>query len=85
MSANVDPKVLIGTCPGCNTKIRFYDHVELGEFVSCEECGDELEVVQLYPLKLDWAYSDPLEDDDQYVDADDFYFDDDDYDWGDDD
>ena len=82
MSANVNSRVTLGTCPGCQTKIRFHDYVELGEFVSCQECGDELEVVQLNPLKLDWAYSDPL--DDEYLDTDDFYFDDQDYDWDDD-
>lgn len=73
----------IGICPGCGARIRF-QNVELGEFVVCEECGDELEIVQLKPLKLDWAYSEPYKGDD----GDDGDFDDDwddEDDWEDDD
>lgn len=76
----LDPvsKAQIGICPGCGARLRFQS-VELGEFVVCEECGDELEVVRVSPIKLDWAYADPLESD-EYDDD----FDDDDYDFDDD-
>lgn len=83
MDTNLNTKVLIGTCPGCDAKIRFHNRLNLGEFVTCEECGDELEIVQLTPLKLDWAYADPLDDDDYNYD-DDFDADDKYYDWDDD-
>ncbi len=83
MNMNVDPKVLVGICPGCGAKIRFHRAVHLGEFVSCDECDDELEVIQVQPLKLDWAYADPLDDDDIDYD-DDFFVDDDDDDDGND-
>ena len=81
MSSDINSNVLVGTCPGCGAKIRFHGPVSLGEFVACEECDDELEVVKIKPLKLDWAYADPI-DDDEYIE-DDFYYDEDDYDWGD--
>ena len=81
MSANVDSNVMVGICPGCRTRIRFHKRMSLGEFVSCDECGDELEVVQLQPLKLDWAYADPLDDDDAEFDESFLVEDDDYYDW----
>ena len=84
MGTNVKTNVLIGICPGCNAKIRFHTKVILGEFVTCEECGDELEIVVVNPLKLDWAFADPLDDDDDSYSDDDFYFDDEEYYWGDD-
>ena len=84
MSTNVNSNISVGTCPGCGAKIRFHNRISLGEFVTCEECGDELEVVNVKPLKLDWAYADPLDDDDYDYSEDDFYFDDDEFDWGDD-
>ncbi len=80
MTVNPVPKAQVGVCPGCGARIRF-QQVELGEFVVCEECGDELEVVQLIPVKLDWAYSEPYDGDD-WDDGDDY---DDDWDDGDDD
>jgi len=43
----------------------------MGEFIVCQECGDELEVVSLTPIKLDWAYADPYDEDDEW-DEDDF-------------
>lgn len=85
MAINPVPK--IASCPGCGARIRF-QQVELGEFVVCEECGDELEVVNLSPIKLDWAYAEPYDDDDDDWDDDDwddYDDDDDDYDDYDDD
>lgn len=83
MTESSTSQVRIGICPGCGARIRF-QQFELGEFVVCEECGDELEVVQTNPIKLDWAYSEPYENDD-WDDEDDFddgwddYDDDDDW------
>ncbi|MBE7532019.1 MAG: lysine biosynthesis protein LysW [Chloroflexi bacterium] len=83
MAENSTAQVRIGICPGCGARIRF-QQFELGEFVVCEECGDELEVVQTNPIKLDWAYSEPYEnddwdDDDDFDDGWDDYDDDDDW------
>ena len=76
-------------CPDCLTTIRFMAAPELGQLVTCPECAEEFEVVNLSPLKLEWTYGDPDEwdDDDDYDDDDydDDDYDDDDYDEDDDD
>lgn len=87
MTLNPTPKAQIGICPGCGARIRF-QQVESGEFVVCEECGDELEVVQMSPtIKLDWAYAEPYAgqdwDDDDNFDHNWYDEDDDDDDWDD--
>lgn len=55
MSVNPQPKTEVGICPGCGARIRFANKVQVGEFVNCEECGDELEVISASPIKLDWG------------------------------
>jgi len=55
-------------CPGCDTKIYFHRPPKLGDFVSCTECGDMVEVINLAPLTLDWSIDD---DDDVWLDDDD--------------
>jgi lysine biosynthesis protein LysW len=56
------PRTFTAFCPGCSTKIRFTEDVEVGQFVVCAECGDELEVVKISPVKLDWAFADSFDD-----------------------
>ncbi len=43
------------TCPNCDTKIEVGRDPEVGQQVTCPECGEFLEVVGIEPLKLDWA------------------------------
>lgn len=85
MSVNPQPKTEIGICPGCGARIRFQNKVQVGEFVICDECGDELEVVSMSPIKLDWAFEDPFDEDydgdyDEEFDDDDLDYEDDEYD-----
>jgi lysine biosynthesis protein LysW len=72
----------VARCPECATNIRFDKHPALHDLMTCPECGTELEVINLSPLKLDWAYDD---EDDDWIDADDFGDDnwDDDEEWDD--
>ena len=42
-------------CPECNASWELGSGVEVSELVVCPECGTELEVVGLDPLKLDLA------------------------------
>lgn len=79
MALNSTSQVLQGVCPGCGARLRFQE-LSLGELIVCGECQDQLEVVQLTPLKLDWAFVDLDEDDnwDDYDDDDDWDDDDDD-------
>ncbi|MCA9938488.1 MAG: hypothetical protein KC418_07600 [Anaerolineales bacterium] len=54
--------------------------------MTCPECGDDLEIVQLSPtVKLDWAFEEPFDDDDDFDYDDDDFDDDDDYDFDDED
>lgn len=64
-------------CPECEAVIE-EDIEEVGEIITCPECGVELEVISLDPLEFDLA---PVDDEDE----DDFNFDDDDDDDDDDD
>ena len=56
-----DAQVLTAPCPACGTKLRFQKRIELGEIIVCSECHTELEVVKAMPLKLDWAYEEPID------------------------
>ncbi len=69
----------VGYCPECEALIE-EEFEDIGEILTCPECGVELEVASLNPLEFDLA---PIEDEDE----DDFDFDesDDEEDWGDDD
>ncbi len=43
-------------CPACEGEIELDEFdVDLGEVISCPECGAELEVVGLSPMELDLA------------------------------
>ncbi len=69
-------------CPECEAVID-EEFEDVGEIISCPECGVELEVISIDPVEFDLAPIDDEEDDD-----DEFGFDDDDEDeeeWDDDD
>ena len=75
-------------CPECEAAIDDEGFEDIGEIISCPECGVELEVISIDPVELDIAFDD--EDDDEYEfdededededewDDDDSYMDDDD-------
>lgn len=42
-------------CPECDARIRLRTP-RLGQRVQCRECGTALEVIDLNPLDLDWAF-----------------------------
>lgn len=65
-------------CPECEAEIDA-EFEEVGDVVSCPECGVDLEVISLDPVEFDLA---PIADDD---DDDEFEFDDKDDDDDDDD
>lgn len=47
-------------CPDCDTNLRLKT-VRLGQQITCRECGTLLEVVELNPVELDWAFDEPIE------------------------
>ena len=64
-------KIETAYCPSCDTRIRFTRHLRLGDIIVCQECMENLEVVRLSPLKLDWSLLDE-EDNWDNVDEDDY-------------
>ncbi len=53
-----------GICPECDGEVRVSTDVEIGDTVSCPECGAELEIIETDPLELDLAQ----EDEEDYLD-----------------
>lgn len=91
MTSGTSPRTSVATCPGCGANIRLREPVRLGEFLICDECGDELEIISVSPVRLDWAFEEPFDEDDEDFDEqfmdydddddDDYYDDDDDDSW----
>ncbi len=68
----------MATCPECDAEVDVDEtDVELGDEVSCAECGSELVVSGVDPLELDFATDD---DEDEDEEEDDDELDDDDLD-----
>ncbi len=49
------------TCTECEAEIELSSDVELGEIIVCPDCGIDLEVTSLDPLKVELA---PMEQED---------------------
>lgn len=50
-----EPEVALhDACPACGELVRAGEDVMLGETVVCDNCGVELEVIGLAPLRLDF-------------------------------
>ena len=45
-------------CPDCGQIVEL-EEPELGQVLSCPNCRAQLEVLNLEPLELDWAYNEP--------------------------
>ena len=60
-------------CPGCDERLRLVGTPSLGQRIYCETCEDDLEVVSLEPLEVDWVIygSDDDGDDDEEWEYDD--------------
>jgi hypothetical protein len=59
--------VPIGTCPSCGLSIRLSGRVVIRRELTCPACNDELQVIEVNPVELDWLY-DYDEDYDTYDD-----------------
>lgn len=70
-------------CPECGAQVRVSSAADVGDEVTCQSCGEELEVLDTEPLTLGYLGDyDDLEDEDEFDDLEDEDFDDDD-DWDD--
>ena len=55
---DVKTKKAVGTCPGCGWAVMPGDRPTEGQQVNCPNCGAYLEVINLEPLEVDWAFTD---------------------------
>ncbi len=39
-------------CPECDGGVYVDEEIEQGEMITCDECGEDLEVVNLDPIEL---------------------------------
>jgi lysine biosynthesis protein LysW len=62
--------MLKATCPSCGDEVAVRSDADIGDEVLCPHCGEELEVMELEPLELSWAYYDDDDDDDDGFDDD---------------
>lgn len=46
----------LSKCPSCGEKFYIGDRAWIGQFITCQNCEDELEIIRLDPVILDWAY-----------------------------
>ena len=58
-------------CLSCDSKIEIGSKAKIGQFVYCEFCGADFEIIELNPIELDYAFVD--DDDLDYDDDDDNY------------
>lgn len=62
----------MATCPECDAEVEVDEtDVELGDDVTCPECGQTLVISNLEPLELDFASEDDEDEDDEDDDEDD--------------
>lgn len=71
-------------CPECGARVRVSSAAEIGDEVTCQSCGEELEIVDVEPLTLGYLgnYEDDLEDEDEF-DEEELDEEEDDEDWDD--
>lgn len=43
-------------CPACGENIYIKDQLRLGQIVICTGCEEELEIIKIDPIVLDWVY-----------------------------
>lgn len=57
-------------CLDCGADIAIDFEPYRGDFIECDECGSEFEIVATSPIKIDWV---EYEDDEDFEDYDDDY------------
>lgn len=68
-------------CPSCGEWVKLPDHPKIGQKITCLECEADLEVIEVDPVELDWAYIEgELDDEDLDEDED---WDEEEEDWDD--
>ncbi len=57
-------------CPSCDKTVTLTGNPKIGQKLTCPSCKTELEVVEVNPVELDWAYEydDDWDDDEEWDD-----------------
>lgn len=63
-------------CPDCGHMVPVEGKPKKGQWVVCSHCNADLEVVNLSPLELDWAYYEESDDEEQFWDEEEVWDDD---------
>ena len=69
-------------CPSCGEWVKLPDHPKIGQKITCLQCEADLEVIEVNPVELDWAFMEAELDDEEWDDDEDW---DEEEDWGDED
>jgi alpha-aminoadipate carrier protein LysW len=58
----------IAKCPECGARVRVSSAAEIGDEVTCQSCGEELEVIETEPLTLGYlgSYEDEIDEEDEF-------------------
>jgi lysine biosynthesis protein LysW len=56
MSDILSKKAVTAPCPSCNYQVSLGEAPVEGQKVMCSNCGDNLEVISVQPLELDWEF-----------------------------
>jgi alpha-aminoadipate carrier protein LysW len=43
----------MAVCPECGEAVSLLDDMEAGEIIECDNCGLELEIISLNPIRLE--------------------------------
>jgi DNA-directed RNA polymerase subunit RPC12/RpoP len=66
----------VASCPDCEREIELHPLIQVGDELTCPHCESDLVVISLDPVELDWAYTAPAEDDEEWEEWDDDEWDD---------
>ena len=58
---NRKASIFQATCPACGSRIQLRKMPRRGHVITCQDCASMLVVTRLAPLKLDWAFEEPFE------------------------
>jgi hypothetical protein len=61
MSGRGRKKFFAAICPACGDAITLRKAPRRGNLVTCRQCESLLKVAQAVPLRLEWAFEDPLD------------------------
>lgn len=53
--------MITAKCLDCGHEIDLGAGAWLGQLIRCQNCGAELEIINVDPLELDWVYLEPAE------------------------